>query len=77
MISRSLNLVRSKVKTLNFGRANFQLLKELVNEIPWETVLRDREADQSWQLFKATFLGAQELSIPVCRKSSRAVWKVA
>lgn len=36
---------------LNFGRGNFQLLKELVNEIPWEIVLIDKGTDQSWQLF--------------------------
>lgn len=34
VISRSVSLVRSKVKTLNFARANFQLFKELMREIP-------------------------------------------
>lgn len=77
VISRSVSLVRSKVKTLNFVRANFQLFKEMVKEIPWETVLKGRHADQSWQLFRATFLTVQELSIPVCRKLSKAGQKLA
>lgn len=38
-------LVRSKVKTLKFMRPKLQLFKELVNEIPWVTVLMNREAD--------------------------------
>ncbi|KAJ7415207.1 hypothetical protein BTVI_38929 [Pitangus sulphuratus] len=42
VISRSVNLVRSKVKTLNFTRTNFQLFKELVNEIPWAEACSDR-----------------------------------
>lgn len=62
---------------LNFGTVNFQLLKELVNEIPWEIVIRDKGTDQSWQLFKDTFLRVQELSIPMCRKSGKAGWKLA
>lgn len=31
--------------------------------LPWETVLRDKEPEQSWQLFKDAFLWAQKLSI--------------
>lgn len=54
VISRSVSLVRSKVKTLYFARENFQLFKELVNEITWVTALMDRGVDQSSQLFKAT-----------------------
>lgn len=44
MILRNTGLVGS---TVNSGRVNFYLFKELVDEIPWETVLRDRGADQS------------------------------
>lgn len=33
---------------------------------------KGRRADQSWQLFKATFPTVQELSILVCRKLSKA-----
>ena len=39
---------KSKVRTLNFRKANFQLFKELVNRTLWETALRDKGAEQSW-----------------------------
>ena len=46
-------------------------LFKLLDEIPWEIALRDTRIEQIWQLFKATFLRAQELSIPKYKKSSR------
>ena len=30
---------KSKIRMLNFRKANFQLFRELVNKTPWETVL--------------------------------------
>ena len=62
---------REKFRTLNFQRVNFQLFKDLVDKISWNTVLRDKGAYQNCQLFKDTFLRAQELSIPLCKKASR------
>ncbi|PKU32688.1 nedd4-binding protein 2-like 2 [Limosa lapponica baueri] len=62
---------RGIVRTLNFRKANLQLFKELVNRTPWEAVLRDKGAEQSWQTFKDAFHRAQELSIPRCKKSSK------
>ncbi|KFZ48948.1 hypothetical protein N338_11822, partial [Podiceps cristatus] len=59
------------VRTLNFRKANFQLFKEIVRRTPWETVLRDRGAEQSWQIFKEVIRRAQELSIPRCKKSGK------
>ncbi|KFQ36182.1 hypothetical protein N331_00749, partial [Merops nubicus] len=47
------------------------LFKELVIKTPWEIVLRDKEAEQSWQIFKHAYHRAQELLIPSCRKSGR------
>ncbi|KFR04113.1 hypothetical protein Y956_00814, partial [Nipponia nippon] len=70
--SRNIGLAKSKVRTLNFRKVNFQRFKHLVDEIPWEIVLKDKGTEQSWQLFKDTFLRAQELSIPLCKKSGRA-----
>lgn len=67
----------SKVVILNFGREKFQLLKDLVNEIPWEIVLTYKGTNWSWQLFRATFLRVEELSMSVCRKSGKAGWKLA
>ncbi|GAB0179981.1 ras GTPase-activating protein 1-like [Grus japonensis] len=47
-VLRDMGQVKSKVRTLNFRKANFQLFKELVNRTPWEIALRDKEAEQSW-----------------------------
>jgi len=49
----------------------FQLFKELVNRTPWETALRDKEAEQSWQVFKDAFHRGQGLSVPKCKKSGK------
>ena len=65
-VLRDMGQAKSKVRTLNFRKANFQLFKELVNRTPWETALRDKGAEQSWQIFKDTFHRMQELLIPRC-----------
>ena len=70
-VLRDMGQAKSKVRTLNFRKANFQLFKELVNRTPWETALRDKGAEQSWQIFKDTFHRAQELLIPRCKKSGK------
>lgn len=62
---------QSRVRTLNFRRANFCLLKELLDEISrwnllisrWETVQQNKWTQPSWHLFKDNFLQAWELSI--------------
>lgn len=76
VILRDKGLTKSKVKTLIFRKAKFQLFKEVVNEIPQDTVLRDKGSNQSCQLFKDIFLGAQVLSIPIHNKSSMKGRKV-
>ncbi|OPJ66597.1 hypothetical protein AV530_016623 [Patagioenas fasciata monilis] len=67
-VLRDVGQEKSKVRTLNFRKANFQLFKELVNRTPWETALRHKGAEQSWQIFKDAFHRAQELSIPRRKK---------
>jgi len=62
---------KTKVRTLNFRKANFQLFKQLVNRILWETVLRDKGAEQSWQIFRDAFHRAKELLMPRCNKSGK------
>ncbi|KAK4817941.1 hypothetical protein QYF61_002785 [Mycteria americana] len=70
-VLRDMGQVKSKVRTLNFRKANFQLFKEVVNRTPWETALRDKGAEQSWRIFKDAFHRAQKLSIPMCQKSGK------
>jgi len=62
---------RSTVRTLNISKARFQVFKELVSRTPWEMVLRDRGAEQSWMIFKDPFHTEQELSVLRCNKSSK------
>ncbi|KFQ50610.1 hypothetical protein N334_03009, partial [Pelecanus crispus] len=64
---KDMGKARSTVRTLNFRKANFQLFKET----PWETIVRDRGTEQSWQIFKDTFHRAQELSVPKGKKSGK------
>ena len=68
-VLRDTGKAKSKVRTLNFRKAHFQLFKELVNRTPWETVPRVKGAEQSWQIFKDAFHRVQELSILRCQKS--------
>lgn len=58
VILRNTGLTKSRTRTLCFRRANFRLLKELLDEIPWENILRGIQTEQSWQLFKDTLLQA-------------------
>ncbi|PKU44326.1 hypothetical protein llap_5378 [Limosa lapponica baueri] len=62
---------KNKGRTLNFRKTKFQLFEELVNRTPWETALGDKEAGQSWQIFKDNPHRAQELSIPKCKKTGK------
>ncbi|KAK4806906.1 hypothetical protein QYF61_012627 [Mycteria americana] len=48
-----------------------QAKSKLVNRTSWETALRDKGAEQSWQIFKEAFHRVQELSIPRCKKSGK------
>jgi len=47
-VLRDMRKARSTVRTQNFRKAIFQLFRELVSSTPWETVLRDRGAEQRW-----------------------------
>lgn len=68
---RDMGQAKSKVRALNFRKANFQLFRELVDRTPWETALRHKGSGQSWQTFKDVFHRVQELSVPGYKKSGR------
>ncbi|PKU48868.1 rna-directed dna polymerase from mobile element jockey-like [Limosa lapponica baueri] len=63
-VLRDMGKMKSEVRTPKFRNAKFQLFKDLVNMTLWETALRDKEAEQSWQIFMDAFHKAQELLIP-------------
>jgi len=62
--------VISRIKTLDFRRANFGLFKDLCGGIPWVRALEGRGVQESWLLFKCHFLHTQDWCIPLSKKSS-------
>jgi len=61
----------SRIKTLDFRRANFGLFKELLGGIPWARALEGTGVQECWSLFKHHFLHAQDQGIPLSKKSSK------
>jgi len=51
-IPRAARRVRSKLATLDFRKADFDLLRDLLGRIPWDKALEGRRAQESWSLFK-------------------------
>ncbi|KAM6381950.1 uncharacterized protein FN964_003655 [Alca torda] len=62
---------RSKITTLDFRRANFDLFKKLLGEIPWARALEGKGAQESRLIFKDHFLQAQDRCIPKRKKSAK------
>ena len=62
---------KSKIRKLNFRKAKFCLIRELVNKTTREIFLMGKGAEQSWQIFKEAFFRAQKLSISRCSKSGK------
>lgn len=44
------HLAKGRVRTLKFRRESFQLLKEFLDGISWETVLKGMGTERSWRL---------------------------
>ena len=42
---RDIRQAKSKIRMLNFKKANFQLFRELVNKAPWESVFKDKRVE--------------------------------
>ncbi|GAB0189143.1 hypothetical protein GRJ2_001380200 [Grus japonensis] len=61
----------SKTTTMDFQRADFGLLRTLVERVPWETVLKGKGVQEGWAFFKKEVLKAQEQAIPMCCKTNR------
>jgi len=49
----------------------------LVIRTSWETALRDKGAEQSWQIFKDSFHEVQELLILRCKKPGKEGTRLA
>lgn len=61
----------SKTATLDFQRANFDLLRRLVGRVHREAVLKGKGFQDGWLFFKKEFAKAQEQVLPMCQKMSQ------
>ncbi|KAK4830064.1 hypothetical protein QYF61_008402 [Mycteria americana] len=61
----------SRTATLDFRRADFGLLRRLVERVPWEAALMGKGVQEGWTFFKEEVLKAQERAVPRCRKTSQ------
>ena len=68
----------SRIATLDFRRANFDLFRDLLGAIPWAWVLEGKGASESWSAFQQLFFQARDRCVPVSKKSGkggrRPVW---
>jgi len=58
----------SRIKTLDFMSANFDLFKELLGGILWVRVLEVMGVQECWLLFKHHFFHAPKRCIPLRKK---------
>ncbi|CAM2100164.1 unnamed protein product [Caretta caretta] len=61
----------SRIWTLDFRKADFDSLRELMGRIPWENNMRGKGVPENWLYFKESLLGLQEQTILMCRKNSK------
>ncbi|XP_065440587.1 mitoferrin-1 isoform X1 [Chrysemys picta bellii] len=61
----------SKIETMDFRKADFGKLRELIGKVPWESRLRGKTTEESWQFFKGKLLRAQKQAIPLVRKDRK------
>ena len=61
----------SRTATLDFRRADFGLLRRLVDRVPWEAALKGKGVQEGWTFVKEEDLKAQERAVPRCGKTSR------
>ncbi|RMC06974.1 hypothetical protein DUI87_16426 [Hirundo rustica rustica] len=58
----------SKTLALDFRRADFGLLRRLIQNVPWEAALKNKRVQESWACLKTEIFRVQEKTVPVCRK---------
>ena len=70
-ILRESKRMHSKLATLDFRRADFELFREVFGRVTWEKALEGRGAQESWLVFKDHLLQAQKQSISRKRKAGK------
>ncbi|KFZ63181.1 hypothetical protein N338_13267, partial [Podiceps cristatus] len=68
---RAVKRAHSKLATLDFRRADFGILRNLLGIVAWDKALEGRGTQESWLIFKGHLLQAQERCIPRKRKSGK------
>ncbi|CAM4648647.1 unnamed protein product [Lepidochelys kempii] len=63
--------VSSRIRTLDFRKADFDSLRERMARIPWGTNLKGKGVQESWLYFKESLLRLQGQTIPMSRKNSK------
>ncbi|CAM4612895.1 unnamed protein product [Lepidochelys olivacea] len=63
--------VSSRIRTLDFRKADFDSLRERMARIPWENNMRGKGVQESWLYFKESLLRLQGQTIPMSRKNSK------
>ncbi|CAM5145543.1 unnamed protein product [Natator depressus] len=61
----------SRIQTLDFRKADFDSLRELMGKIPWENNMRGKGVQEGWLYFKESLLRLQGQTILMCRKNSK------
>jgi len=60
----------SKTITMDFWRADFGLLRKLVEGVHWEKVLKGKGVQEGWTFFKEEVLKAQKQAVLMCHKTN-------
>ncbi|PKU41096.1 rna-directed dna polymerase from mobile element jockey-like [Limosa lapponica baueri] len=76
-ILRAARRVCKKLTTLDFGRPDFGLWRDLIGRVPCEKVQEGRGAQDSWLVFKDHLLQAQERGISKKKKSGKKAGRPA
>ncbi|GAB0206732.1 hypothetical protein GRJ2_003138800 [Grus japonensis] len=68
---RAVSRAHSKLTTLEFKKADFDLFRDLLGSVPWDKALEGRGAQDRWLLFKDHVFQDQEPCIPTEKKSGK------
>ncbi|KFZ47204.1 hypothetical protein N321_13923, partial [Antrostomus carolinensis] len=68
---RAVTRAHSKLTTLDFRRADFDLFRDLLDQVPCEEFLERIGAQNSWLILKDLLLQAQEHCIPTKREAGK------
>lgn len=69
-ILREIRKEISRAATLGIQRADYGLVRRLLDRVLWKAVLKGKGVQEGWTLFKREILKIQEQVVPICRKIS-------